>query len=387
MIFYIATFFLGLLLDFKSGKTRNNETWRKLFVFWFFIFSCFGYMTGSDWRGYELDFYYQNTDNFLYASEGGFGLIFKIMYHLTHDYWITVGVLKCLFLYTLIRWLRMITPFWLSILAITILNTDTFGLGFILIDNPLRYMVASIFINLAVEQLLLKKRVYAILLMLLAVTCHNSTLFYLLTLIPIFVLCDRLFNVNRILIVAIYVVIIIFVSVADNLVFLKDSILQAIRMRVSGFESYSSYVTEDTATLFSIGSLIKYFLFVCVLLTRDYIAKVYDKGRFLYGITIVFFFFDRILVAIPTGSRLLLVFNFFTVLYFVLLLRNKRIWGYAYIFLMLVTAGRNIWNSYQYIPYSNSIPYIITGHKPYSERSINNPKAFTERTGKHIDSE
>ena len=38
-------------------------------------------------------------------------------------------------------------------------------------------------------------------------------------------------------------------------------------------------------------------------------------------------------------------------------------------------------NGYSYIPYSNSIYYIITEHKSYNERDAYNFKAYKERTG------
>ena len=46
----------------------------------------------------------------------------------------------------------------------------------------------------------------------------------------------------------------------------------------------------------------------------------------------------------------------------------------------------NLWTSFDLIPYSNSIHYIVFGHKTYSERYEYNIKAYQERTGKTIDS-
>lgn len=82
MFYYIAVFILlQLPLIFDKGKfnRRNNI----IYYFILPLFLCFGYMTGSDWRGYELSFEFNNlTDVLTYRKEIGYGLLgyfFKIV--------------------------------------------------------------------------------------------------------------------------------------------------------------------------------------------------------------------------------------------------------------------------------------------------------------------
>ena len=43
--------------------------------------------------------------------------------------------------------------------------------------------------------------------------------------------------------------------------------------------------------------------------------------------------------------------------------------------IMTVTLVRSLYQEYVYIPYSNSIPYIIKGHLTFAERDYYNVKA------------
>ena len=50
MILYILPI---VLLIFSHFFLKGKTNWEKFLVFYLSIFFCSGYMTGSDWRGYE----------------------------------------------------------------------------------------------------------------------------------------------------------------------------------------------------------------------------------------------------------------------------------------------------------------------------------------------
>ena len=52
---------------------------------------------------------------------------------------------------------------------------------------------------------------------------------------------------------------------------------------------------------------------------------------------------------------------------------------------ILLAFGKKLWTVYDMIPYSNSIPYILTEHLPYSERVNYNPTEYYNRTGETPD--
>ena len=84
MFIYIVTFLLGILLD----NIRVHRNVRRAFIVWLYIFLCFGYMTGSDWRAYELqyqfvDYYYLNV-----TYEKGFYALFYFVKKRNFALWV-----------------------------------------------------------------------------------------------------------------------------------------------------------------------------------------------------------------------------------------------------------------------------------------------------------
>lgn len=87
MFIYIITFLLGILLD----SFRVNKNIKIVFIIWLYIFLCFGYMTGSDWRAYELQ--YQSADYYYYNAtyEKGFYTLFYFLKLFISDFFITLA--------------------------------------------------------------------------------------------------------------------------------------------------------------------------------------------------------------------------------------------------------------------------------------------------------
>ena len=107
-------------------------------------------------------------------------------------------------------------------------------------------------------------------------------------------------------------------------------------------------------------------------------------GKVIYVFSITYYLFDRFLVFLPTGFRLIIPFQYFIAIYYICLLYKKQFFGKIMWIYYSVTFLLNIYSHYVYIPYSNSIPYIIFGHKSYDERSTYNIEAYKERLGKSI---
>jgi hypothetical protein len=97
---------------------------------------------------------------------------------------------------------------------------------------------------------------------------------------------------------------------------------------------------------------------------------------------IVALILTKIVTLIPVGFRLVIPYNYFYAMYLVLLLKHRHIVGYIVSLYLAIVLVKNVYNAYVYIPYSNSIPYIITqNHLPYSERSKYNYDAASNRIG------
>jgi hypothetical protein len=152
-----------------------------------------------------------------------------------------------------------------------------------------------------------------------------------------------------------------------------------------GFRDYASwYDYEDSSSLFAFGNLLNLLFLVLIILTRNKVVDSYDNGKIIYGVAILYLFIARFCLVFPTGFRLAIPFGFFYGIYIIYCLHSYRKIGLVFLLYASLLLTKNLWTSYDLIPYSNSIPYIITEHKPYVERLNYNRDACYKRTGKII---
>ncbi len=384
-LLYIVTFVAGFLLDIHPEKKAKA---RKIYVFWLYFFLCFGYMCGSDWNTYELD-YTNGRGVDRYITEPISYFLFTALPKVLPDFWVFCGIAKCLYLYTLIRLLKCMTNKWLSSLALLM----PFSLLFMLISNPLRYMMSLSFVNLALMWIVnnycndkkIKHLWFKVFALVLISACIQNTSAVFLLFLPLIMLYKSIWKANRIVIFILFIIVIVLTSEVSAISDLKNKI-NAYLTLMMGLRDYSSYYEyEDNSALFSLGNLFKVFFLFVVLFYRNKVVSKYNNGMMLYGVSVLALFFERFFLLIPTAFRWAIPFDYFYVVYFICCLTCHL--AYARIILLYATflLCKNLWFSYDLIPYSNSIPYILTGHKPYSERIHYNTDAYQRRTGKTIE--
>lgn len=383
---YIGTFLLGIRLDFADQNKKIIRQIRWLFVAWLYIFFCFGYMTGSDWRGYELDF--QNMSSFndrqrLGESnlEMGFWSVFYILKILIGDFFLVIGVLKILYLYSTISVIKKLTDKWLCSMSILMPMSSCF----MLIDNPLRFMVALVFINISLVYLIDNKKLKALFFILLSVLFHNTCILFLL-LLPFLNGYKVILRFNNAIIFIAYLIV-VYIFSGDTIV---GQIAEQIKeqMLIMGGKNYSSYAETNSEAFFTLGSFINMVLMGGLLILRKDIVKM-PNGELMFACSVVYFFFFRIFIFIPSGFRIAVPFTYFLAAAFGTVITKKiniLLKTIVIVFFVLLLS-RKILVGYVYLPYSNSIPYIITEHKPYNERSQYNFIEYKKRTGHEYSNE
>lgn len=374
ILLYIFTFLFGISLDYFKGLYRRPRL-RKVFIVWLFIFLCFGYMTGSDWRNYETDFNDLTFNTVKYSDkEVGFWFVFWVFKQIIPDFWIVIGLMKCAYLYTLIRFLKKVTPYYISAIAILM----PISLGFMVIDNPLRYMCALIFVNIALIYIIKKKYLLSIPFLLLSFIFHQTTIFFFVIILCA-VLSKNILKVNRLVLFVIYLAIYILSFKMQNLL-MVFAYASSLFSNFIDVDSYWGYEMSEQG-MFAIGNLVHIVFFICVLLSRKTISSV-PHGHYIYSLTVFNLFFNRFVNFMDTGFRLTIPLGYFFAILIVTLIVNRKYIGYFFLLYYCIAYPKNLWDSSKFIPYSNSIPYILTGHKPYQERSTYNWDAYKQRTGK-----
>lgn len=370
---YLCFFLGGLYID--SKKTNKNV--RTAYIIALFLFLCFGYMTGSDWRAYELQYYDAETLYRFSTHDKGFYAIYYFLSLYIKDFFLALGLLKCLYLFSLIALLRYATDRWLGVLSIMF----AFSLLFMLVNNPLRFMAANIFVNFGLIYALKKDVKKFLIISIPGVLFHPTTIILILTILC-GLLAKKIVYTNKHVLFAIYLIIAFIFSnleIVQSLYFLTNDTLQDL-----GTKSYESYEVRNNNSFFTIGSLLRVIYGFIIIYNREIILKA-KNGEAIFAFTLVSLYFSRLVLIVPTGFRLAIPVGIFYAISITIIIYSKvKTYAYFFIIALSIMLVRDLYNTYVYIPYSNSIPYIITGHKSYPERDMYNRIEYSKRTGNPI---
>lgn len=384
VILYIGTVIVGLYIDTKNEAKYKSV--RKLYVVWLYVFLCFGYMVGTDWRIYE-SMYKTGMGLERYQTDPSSWFLFTYVPFVIPDYWLFVGLLKCLYLYST-KWLAAkITDKWLSVLSILV----PLQFALMLIEHPVRFTLAITIYNFAFyfiyEYLMdpkngkIKKVLISFFLTIVSLSFHVVTIVYIL-LLPVFLLSRKIVKINSVLLFLLYSVFIIITSNLDLITNIKRMVILYMQLYMD-IGDYETYEYDDTASVPIYYYAIKLLLFLLILLSKNIIVNKYKNGDKVFSLTVLYFFMQSFFSLIPTGFRFVVPLSVFYGVYIIYMITIKKTRLYAFILVSytLLSFGRLLWTNYDFIPYSNSIPYMILGHKPYKERFYYNLNEYKERTG------
>lgn len=378
ILLYVFTVFLCFAVDSKV----KNPTIKKLCIVWIFVFFCFGYMTGSDWRQYERDYENDFYEWYTLRLEYGSYYVFKFFKNIGCDFWIFTGLFKILYLLSVVSLAGFFTEKKWSVVGMYAI-VDVFL--FVIIECPFRFMLSLTAVNFALLLLLKKRYAYALMLSFISVTFHSSFIICVLLLIACLVLKKRILSVHKNFLIPAYVAVYILILGTPFFDFIYSELVPLMGQA----ELAEHYNNEDMGNLWSLGNLKMFIFFILIVLYKKEILTM-KAGDLLYPMALTAAFLFPIMKCIPVGQRLLIPLNIFTVLSFTQILLThitndvrQKVFRAAFCFSILAGVV-NIYNKYTYIPYSNSIPYIINGHKTFGERNNYNRVEYQKRTGKTI---
>lgn len=381
MIVYISIFLLLLVFGFYRNSLIKSKIRGLNVEILFFIFLsliiCGGYMTGSDWRNYEIDYYTSDFLNRNYSySEPLFIYLISTMKLIIPDFFVFLIITKLTVFYIFYLFFKKHST---NIYISYFIYIPWFSL-YIFIDNPLRFMIALSFVVLSFNYLLKSKFIKFFLLIFIGSLFHYSVLFFF----PFYFIRDIKIK-NWVLLISFTLWTLIF-----NVSNLHYILLKMAAIFPSLFSEYLGYLNllefvEDK--IISPKVIFQFFVFICILMNRMKIEKHFVYGRIFFNFSIVYLFLSKIALYLGAGIRISHLFSFFYVIVFSFILISfyktsvfKRIISFTFIAYTLIYSFIKIDSHYVYMPYSNYFLNILD-NKSYYERSNYNLDEYFKRKG------
>ena len=374
MIIYFLVFTLILLGNFHNLKQSKYYFYFVLITV--IIFFCFGYMTGSDWRGYEKSYQYLEES---YKSvlelkyEPGFLLYMSLFKSLNIGFWPFLIFTKVVSFLLFIKLINKIYPEEKYLIMGYFLVS--FGLYYF-IDNPLRNLIADTIYLYSFKYILNKNIIKYLIAVIIASTFHYSALFA----IPFYFVFNK--NIKSKYWVLSYLLVIV-LSISYKDIFVK-TILELIPQgsfignKIYFYFAESNYIDSN---FLSFGGLLKLIFFTLIIYSRDKIVSINKYGLFIFNGGLIFLITNRIGATFEVLSRLQM---FSAILFCIAIIvvatkfdaDSRRIYKTAIMVVIYLTIIVETTTTYKYIPYTNYLTHSYL-NMTYYERSnynfINSP--------------
>lgn len=334
------------------------------------VFLCTTYFNGSDWRNYEILYEEVSFNNIekIYGEIGYhvYALLFK---SIGFDFWSFFIITKILVFYIFYLNMKNANNPYLC------LNIFYFQMGlFLLIDCPLRNLIAIAIILIAINFLIKERKIKFIFLVLLASTFHKSAIFFIF-----FIFHKILYRFSK---KQLWFVVIILFLIFSNISFINKILIYLPMYE----ERLQHFIGRDEAIgkIFTFGNLEKLFFITIILLNRK---LTIDKH--LYIFSSLYFLLYRIAVSFSILGRIALYLQLFYILGIVNFVSiQKKVFQKGIIVIFFIyeclVIHKDIILTYKYIPYTSYLTYIFREKPNYKYRSEYNLKKYYKKIEKRI---
>lgn len=374
---YLIVFGICLLID---SYKRKDKGFRLLLIGSVYIILCFGYTTGTDWPSYELAYQSGTAGAHFSEREPGLGFLISIFHPIIEDFWLFNGLCKVFFLFSLVSMISIFT----SKIWTTIALSLVFSTMFLVVNCPMRFMLSCAFLFNAFRLFMKKRKIFA------CFIGFVAFLFHITIIVPILIIISGIFahKFYRLKPIALYIITLLSLWVSSNAgiySFVFAKVLSLLGLEVFSSGSYSFF---NMSSPLNVGTLWNLALLVIIIKNKNKF-EIINHGSLIFYYAITYFWLYLILRPIPTAFRLS-VFNgemaciAITIL---LSLRQKKrliipkLYKYGIYCMFSILLLKMGYSSYAYYPYTNSLPYIIFGHKKFSDRTHFNSDEYQKEFG------
>lgn len=359
-------------------------------LFLLMIFLCFGYMTGSDWRNYETEYYSEFSVRLV---EPGYMLLSNLFSRSHINFWVFHIFFKCVFYIFFISFicniyvakkidhLNLFDYAYIysgtnrTILCGIMMWVASFGF-FMLINCPFRNVISCAIMLPAFVYLFRGKIVYYYLFTVLAISFHFSAVLML------FLPLVKLEKVSSKCLVLIYMSLLILLSIGGS------SLLLNILAKISPSILYDRITfyedSELESSVFSVGLLPRLLCLWAILRYRSKICANFACGNKIVSLCYFYLLLSLIYCVYPLLFRCALFLSPFYILGIICSLSVMKINVRKYIKVAWLVFALGITvttvQTPAYVPYSNIITsYIMGGNHSYFYRDNYNNRVSPYR--------
>lgn len=363
MIAYLIVVFLFFLLSLIK-ENRVSFFFSFLLVY---LFLCYGYMCGSDWRIYEEEYYAHFK---MRLVEPGYMMLSNFFADLGVGFWPFHIIFKSFsfFSYYYIFRNRVSGQ---GLAFVWMLFLCSFGF-YLFIDCPFRNLIAMGIAILAFKFLEQQKYILYYGFVILVCSFHLSG--SILLVLPIM-------NFKKMSNKTLYLIYFTFLFLL--LVHVDKLVLKAI-LAPFPYIYDRIFFYEDTSmfqgSVLSVGLVLRLICLFFMLQYRNWIHRHYDSSGFVFNMCYAYLLFSLLSYSIPITFRMpFFLAPFYLLMMFFILQRfsflNKCVFKVFYLLVAFLITIKTITERPYYVPYTNIIPYAIEGTElDYDYRSNYNFK-------------
>ena len=371
----MLVYFLIIVLLFALSWSRVSKPVAYGLLFLLMLFLCFGFMTGSDWRVYEEEYYGEFSVRMV---EPGYMLLSNLFHRAGVNFWVFHILFKCLFFIVFIQFFSMYVnkrkgrsrPMLVinrGVARIIVRPHNEFFCGlmlwvasfgfYMLIDCPFRNMIACTIMIPAFNCLLQKRYVWYYVLVLLAISFHYSAL--LMLILPV-IKMDKLST--RVLVI-IYVVVMLVMAIGGShiiITLVSRYLPPVLQERILYYEE-----SATEGRVFSVGLLPRLLCLWGILTYRTKIVRRFIYGSQVFSFCYFYLIISLVYYAFPALFRSALFLAPFYILGIIYVLdsmkRSLKIPAMAAWLIVALGVTFSTVRSPYYVPYTNILYHLATG--------------------------
>ena len=353
ILYYLAIVGSFFLSFFKREKIVDIT-----FFSFLIIFICFGYMTGSDWDGYEV-FYYKGFLTKL--VEPGYMLLSNSFSAVGINFWvfhIAIKVICFIIIFNTIMNREENSYFAVMIYL------ASFGF-YLFIDCPFRSLIAVSVSLLAIQYIETKKWLKYSVITLLAMSIHITSI----VLIPVYFsrIISRI-RTRTLIIIFVLVYLFLFLGGIEIILNLIDGIFPSLYKRLNFYLDKS----VSKSSLLSPGLIFRVVILVFMSVYRLRLEKHFIRCELVFNLTYIYLILSLVTYAFPLFFRMALFLSPFYVIMFAMISKELNItsmiiFKFGFFMVALLITWATITGKPYYIPYTNVLENVIKGEYPEFE--------------------